>query len=131
MCVHHHLIGDFEVTILTHRVSLDTLHGHVLLQLFLRDGLLAVERTLDVHMLAVILVSVHVSVQLTQHPRPATLPSPHASVHLETNHLSLIFVKPHGKFWCPYSRQGLSCCWMSAMQAGSSSPHSNWCRSAT
>ena len=62
VCVHHHLIGGFEVTVLTHTVSLHTLHGHVLLQLVLGDGLQAIERTLDVHMLAVVLVWVQVSI---------------------------------------------------------------------
>ena len=84
------------MTVLTHTDSLHTLHGHVLLQLVLGDGLQAVERTLDVHMLAVALVWVQVSIQLTQCPQPSTPPPPHAALDLETIHLSLKFERLHG-----------------------------------
>ena len=66
--VHHLLVGGFEVAVLADIGPLSTVLSHMLLHLVLGDGHVAVEGTLGVHILAVVLVRVQVSVQLLQCP---------------------------------------------------------------
>ena len=73
MCVHHLLVGGFEVAVLADIGPLNTVLSHMLLHLFPGDGLLAVEGTLGVHILAVVLVRVQVSVQLRYCKNPAMI----------------------------------------------------------
>ena len=90
MCAHHFLVGGLEVAVLAGEVPPHTLLGNMLLHLVLGDGLLAVEGTLGVHILAVVLVRAQVSLQLFQWPRPGTSPLLQAAVNLEIVDLSLV-----------------------------------------
>ena len=83
VCAHHYLVGGFEGTVLAAIVSLDALICHMLLHLDLGHGLLAVQREIGVHILAVVQVRVQVGIHLLQCPRPTTPPLLHTAVHLE------------------------------------------------
>ena len=68
MLIHHLLVGGFEGALLADIGPLSTVLSHMLLHLVLGDGHVAVEGTFGVHILAVVMVKVQVSVQLLQCP---------------------------------------------------------------
>ena len=87
---HDLFVGGLEGTVLTRIVSFSALTFHMELHLVFGNGLLTVEGTLGVHILAVVLVRVQVRVQLVQCPRPLTASLLHAAVHLEALHTLLV-----------------------------------------
>ena len=66
--IDHLLVGGSEGAVLADMRSFGALSTHVVVHHVLGDSLLAVEGTGDVHILAVVLVRVQVSVQLLQWP---------------------------------------------------------------